>query len=301
MPNTKTERPGEIWRPVVGYEGLYDVSSRGHVRSLLRPSKTQKSKNHTRIISGRPLALGRRRKGYTFVGLRRDGKGRRFFVHRLVAYAFIGPAPKSPGDWQVNHRDGNKTNNAVANLEWVTGEQNREHAFMNGLNPPGYASLTAKEVVEIRQRYAAREASMTALADEYGTSTSNIDKIIANRSWKNVHLSSPSISNRRIMNAHKQIAEERKSQIAKGYTPECDDQHTEGELARLAEYILSDLNPSSQHNVYSRPAYFDADSDWVTKRAAHIEAKYHDSPEQRLIIAGALIEAEFERRMRLVS
>lgn len=99
-----------LWRSVVGYENLYEVSSNGDIRSLYRYKKTLKhsiSKN-----------------GYHTVELFKDGKGKRLLVHRLVAEAFIPNLDMFP---QVNHIDENKNNNSVSNLEWCTAKYNMNY------------------------------------------------------------------------------------------------------------------------------------------------------------------------------
>lgn len=116
--NTQTDSYGntsyevkqmEIWRDIQGYDGLYQVSSWGRVRSwyscILHPEVTKK--------------------GYLRVDLYdADGNRKHKKVHRLVANAFI---PNSDGKPQVNHKDGNKKNNSVTNLEWVTDAENKDH------------------------------------------------------------------------------------------------------------------------------------------------------------------------------
>ncbi len=108
----------EIWRPVVGYEGYYEVSNLGNVRSLKR--KGYKNGN---------LRQGEGTTGYWIVVLYKDGRKTTKSVHRLVAKAFI-PNPKNKP--QVNHIDSNKKNNKVENLEWVTSGENEKHAYDSG-------------------------------------------------------------------------------------------------------------------------------------------------------------------------
>ena len=105
----------EIWKPIQGYEGLYEISNTGKVKSL---------------IKGRLLKPANHVKGYLFTTLTKDGKHSRFYIHRLVASAFLGSESR---DKEVNHIDGNKKNNCVENLEWCTGIENKEHAYINGL------------------------------------------------------------------------------------------------------------------------------------------------------------------------
>lgn len=104
----------EIWKPVVGYEGLYEVSNLGKV------------KNNKKIISS--VDDGN---GYLRLHLSKEGKVKSFRVHRLVAEAFIENPYGLP---KVNHIDGNKKNNVVDNLEWCTQAENVEHAYSSGLS-----------------------------------------------------------------------------------------------------------------------------------------------------------------------
>lgn len=108
----------EIWKDVIGYEGIYEVSNEGRVRSIDRVA------NNGRRYKGKVLspAPGGRTGEYRSVQLfDLDGKQTRKYVHQLVARAFIGEP--LPGD-QVNHKDENKSNNAVDNLEWMTASEN---------------------------------------------------------------------------------------------------------------------------------------------------------------------------------
>lgn len=106
----------EVWRDVVGYEGLYKVSNLGNVYSCKR--KKCLSPNIPKSCVNVTY--------HSIVTLRKDGKQKCFGVHRLVAMAFIPNPDNLP---IVNHKDGNKQNNAVDNLEWCTQRYNVEHYF----------------------------------------------------------------------------------------------------------------------------------------------------------------------------
>jgi hypothetical protein len=108
----------EEWKPIVGYEGLYEVSSMGRVKSLKRTITTKDGR--TREVEEKLLAQGLSG-GYLYVTLSDHGKWRAFPVHRLVATAFI-PNPENLRD--VNHKDEVKTNNSVDNLEWMSHKDN---------------------------------------------------------------------------------------------------------------------------------------------------------------------------------
>lgn len=104
----------EIFKPIVGYEGLYEVSNYGRVRSLPR-----------RCTKGKVLKPGLVSGGYCGVVLSKDGKCSSLLVHRLVADAFI---PNPEGLIQINHKDENKANNCIDNLEWCTAQYNSEYS-----------------------------------------------------------------------------------------------------------------------------------------------------------------------------
>ena len=105
----------EEWKSVVGYEGLYEVSSYGRVRSLDRYDRMN------RFWKGRILNLCTDGGGYLFVALSSNGKEKNYLVHRMVAQAFIPNPDNLP---EVNHKDEDKMNNSVDNLEWCDREYN---------------------------------------------------------------------------------------------------------------------------------------------------------------------------------
>lgn len=108
----------EIWKDVVGYEGLYQVSNKGNVRSLDHYA----SNGFKEILyKGRVLKWNRNKKGYWSVMLCKQGKPKRFYVHRLVAEMFIPNPHDLP---EINHKDENQLNNCVENLEWCNRKYN---------------------------------------------------------------------------------------------------------------------------------------------------------------------------------
>lgn len=112
------------WRSVVGYEGLYEVSTDGRVRTV-------KHITNGHVIMPTELSIKiYKSQRYARVRLYRDGKSKDYVVHRLVAEAFIPNPDKKP---QVNHIDGNRSNNRVENLEWCTASENQRHAYRTGL------------------------------------------------------------------------------------------------------------------------------------------------------------------------
>ena len=109
----------EIWKDIDGYEGLYQVSNLGRVKSLDRYVHTSNGKIYH--VAGKVLKAQVDKKGYSIVRLTKDGKGLTKKVHRLVAIAFILNSNNLP---EVNHKDENKENNTVDNLEWCDSKYN---------------------------------------------------------------------------------------------------------------------------------------------------------------------------------
>lgn len=121
----------EIWKDIHGYEGLYQVSNLGNVKSLHYGKKT----DHLNWKNQPPRLLRQKvsTSGYLRVELYRPDSRKNFYVHRLVALAFI---PNCENKNEVNHIDGNKLNNNADNLEWVSRSENQVHALKMGLNKP---------------------------------------------------------------------------------------------------------------------------------------------------------------------
>jgi hypothetical protein len=125
----------ELWLPVCGYEGLYQVSNQGRIKSLFA-----RQRQHSELIMKQREAKGR---GYLYVGLYKEGKTKYYRVHRIVAKAFLPNPNNLP---QVNHIDLNKANNCVENLEWCTGSENCLH--YSRLNPGKGNPASLKEYYE---------------------------------------------------------------------------------------------------------------------------------------------------------
>lgn len=110
--------------------------------------------------------------------------GKKYFVHRLVAEKYI---PNPENKKQVNHKNGNKLDNSVNNLEWVTNQENRDHAVKNKLHLQGedcpWSKLTSQQVIEIRNN---NTKTVAELAQFYNISEATIRDILSNRTWKNI-------------------------------------------------------------------------------------------------------------------
>lgn len=121
------------WLPVVGYEDCYEVSSDGLVRSLDRYVRNNK-RSRDYMKRGRELKPQVNTSGYHAVHLCKDGNEKRFLVHRLVLSVFVSSPPFK--GCVANHKDSNRTNNNVDNLEWCTVTENNRHAIKHGNSKP---------------------------------------------------------------------------------------------------------------------------------------------------------------------
>lgn len=169
------------WRPVLGYEGLYEVGADGRVRRVAG-SKT--------APVARELKQYRHRTGYMMVRLYQGGRGTGVgkYVHRLVAQALLGPVPAGR---QVNHVDGDKANNAIGNLEYVTAKENIAHAEKRGLRPKargvdhGSTHLTEMDVLAIRV-LSGMTAKHRHIADYFGISVAQVSRIVNRKQWRHI-------------------------------------------------------------------------------------------------------------------
>lgn len=167
----------EIWKPIEGYEGLYEVSNLGKVRSLDRVIR-RSYKGHPywhMTLKGRVLRSGTDHGWYSFVILQNKSKRCRL-VHRLVAEAFMDNPENKP---EINHIDGDKKNNSVANLEFCTPSENMRHAFDTGLH-----KTKSVKAIDVSTGGEFKVFRSVAEAQEYfgNRGTSNISNALHGRS-----------------------------------------------------------------------------------------------------------------------
>lgn len=177
----------EIWKDVVGYEGLYQVSNFGRVKSLARKI------NHGRYIEDRGdviMTLFLNRQGYFTVILSKNGEKKQHRVHQMVARAFI---PNFDNKEMINHIDCNTQNNRVENLEWCTNSENQLHAIANGLKTDigvnhSLSKLKQEDIKFIREHYKFRDKiyNTRSLAEMFNVSKSTINDIVLGKSYLSI-------------------------------------------------------------------------------------------------------------------
>jgi hypothetical protein len=185
--NTIPPLDGEIWLPVVGFEGFYAISNFGRAMAVNRTINGgrwgfEKRKEKLLAQSKAPKLK------YKYVILSKEGKTKTMKIHRMVAMAFIPNPDNKP---HVNHKDLDKTNNHVDNLEWATTHENRQHAVSNGHCNKGEsvftAVLNAEKVKELRYIYKRGICNILELCKIYNViSARTIRYAINKQSWKHI-------------------------------------------------------------------------------------------------------------------
>jgi len=177
---------GEVWKDIPGYEGLYQVSNMGEIKSFDR-IKSGKDGRKSYILKGRILKPSiDKRYGYLNVDLTKDGVRKVRRLNRLVCFAFIGEPELGQ---ESCHFDNNKLNNKLGNLRWDTRvgnlEDNERHGITNKGSRNGMASLIEAEVVEIK-KLLMDGVAQTAIAARVGVSQSTISLINLKKRWAHV-------------------------------------------------------------------------------------------------------------------
>ena len=175
----------EEWREIKGYEGYYEVSNIGNIRSIERYVN---SKNKSIAFKKAKSIKSSKRGDYISVKLSRENEEKTFSVHRLVALMFI---PNPENKLEVNHIDGNKLNNFFSNLEWCTRSENEIHSYKNGLQSGRKGSkhhFTNLKEDDIIQMFLDLNKGLTRkeISIKYGLSYSNTCKILKGRTWGHI-------------------------------------------------------------------------------------------------------------------
>ena len=177
----------ELWRDIRGYEGLYQVSSHGNVKSIDRIIRDKNGR--VKISKGRLLAFTVEKDGYFQLHLSKGNVSKLFKVHKLVAEAFIQPIK---GKNLVNHKNGLKQINHVKNLEWVNNKENTQHAHKLGLinylvgEDHPKAILTNRKVLRIRELHSTGNYTQVSLAKLFNVSVSAVAGVLNGRNWNHI-------------------------------------------------------------------------------------------------------------------
>lgn len=178
----------ESWKSIPGYEGIYEISDLGNIRSI-KLYRTDKNGKTYRLPAKilKPL-LGT--DNYHFVCLYKGGEAKQLRVHRLVLTAFVGSPPEG---YYANHLDGNRINNKLCNLKWASPAENNLHAYsVLGRAPVslpgeknGFAKLTPNDIKLARQM---REQKHTfqSIANKFGISKSHAKRIVDGLAWSHI-------------------------------------------------------------------------------------------------------------------
>ena len=180
-----TDTKEELWLPVVGWEGYYEVSNLGRVRTVagnfMQSRKGYDDYQRTRFE--KILSATSDKCGYQMVSLSRFGNGTTTRVHTLVLEAFVGP--KSEG-MECRHLDGDPANNRLENLAWGTPSENQSDKIQHGTTNRGAKAagsiLCERDVLAIRRRAASGE-NRKALADEFGVAERTVSAVVTRQTW----------------------------------------------------------------------------------------------------------------------
>lgn len=176
----------EIWKEIKGFEGYYQISNLGEVKSVKRV-----------VIRSNKMKLSVKERfmkqtlcqGYYYVDLFKEGKKTRSFIHRLIALHFIDNPQNKPS---INHINGIKNDNSISNLEWATQKDNIIHAYGAGLmdsslgENSNLSTLKEKQVIEIRNLYNSGLTNKTKIGSMFGVTRGAIRSIVNHKSWKHL-------------------------------------------------------------------------------------------------------------------
>lgn len=171
----------EEWRDVPGYEGWYQVSNLGQIRRIA-PGKS--------TFVGRILNPKTDDHGYIRITLHKKGRGKTIRIHRIIMETFHGECPSG---MEVNHKNGDKTDNRLSNLEYVTLQENMHHSW-NVLGRPnmakgeghGMSKLTDNDVREIRRLFETGQYTKVAIGKMFNVTHKAIERVVTRRNWKHV-------------------------------------------------------------------------------------------------------------------
>lgn len=177
--------PGEIWKDVISYKGVYQVSNLGRLKCLPKPTLFNRGRKE-KILRPR-----RGPKGYILISLYKNGIENYVMLHRLIAQAFIFNTNPTLLN-QINHKNGIKDDNRVENLEWSNNSLNQKHAFRMGLQSSrkgvdnNLSRFKECEIKEIRKLFETGRFSKNYLSKMFMTTSNHICRIISKESWSHI-------------------------------------------------------------------------------------------------------------------
>lgn len=166
----------EQWLPVIGFEGRYEISSYGRVKSLgrwINPNSKQKAY----YIAEKMLKLNKDTRGYLFVMCSKNSQTKRMYVHQAIAHSFIGSQEKGI---EVRHLDGNKLNNTLENITYGTKSDNMRDAVRHGTLVFSRSKLTREDVINIGKD----PRTHATIAKDYGICETTVSNIKRGASFK---------------------------------------------------------------------------------------------------------------------
>lgn len=183
----------EVWKDIKDFEGLYQVSNLGRVRSLDRTvyQINPRSGNYFTFNYKGKILKQMNMSGYLVVSLSKDNIKNKYKIHRLVALSFLSnPENKR----EVNHIDGDKFNNNLSNLEWATSRENQIHAYETGLQLTGAfhgrSKLSEEDAIWILKNHIKGDLKFgaSALARKFGIDKSSLCDLVNRKTWKHIQL-----------------------------------------------------------------------------------------------------------------
>lgn len=184
-PDIATTEMRVEWRPVVGFEEIYEVSSEGRIRSLDR-LVTQENRGGPchQMVRGKEIRNAVSR-GYVVVNLWKNGRPVKRGVHRVMLEAFVGPCPDG---MEACHNDGQRSNNVISNLRYGTPMENGHDKVVHGHSRPGSQSYLSKlderTVLEIRE--SASELTRNQLSAKFDVPIANLGYILRRQTWRHI-------------------------------------------------------------------------------------------------------------------
>lgn len=177
----------ELWKDIPNYEGLYQASNMGNIRSLDK-IVPKWNKPYKRKIKGRVLKKHKANGGYNVVALHKNKNQKTYKVSRLIGITWKDNPDNKP---EINHKNSIRTDDRAENIEWCTRSENVKHSYDKGnANQKGeknaYSKLTKKKVLSIRDKYDSGKYSQIELSDMFNISKTTIHNVVKRKTWNHL-------------------------------------------------------------------------------------------------------------------